>query len=43
VVVRIRDRQGNLKIPDRDIVVRLITELGEKEGYGAEANEVGMR
>lgn len=40
VVVRIKDRQGNMKVPERMIQVRVITDDGVLEGSGDEAKGI---
>ena len=38
-----QSRQGQLKVPEREIVVRLITAQGEKEATGPEAKGITIQ
>ena len=42
MLVKIEQRTGNLKVPDRNIQVRLITADGVLEASGAEAKEIRL-
>ena len=43
VKVRVRSREGQWKVPEREIVVRLITAAGEKEATGSEAEGITIQ
>lgn len=43
VVVRVQARSGKLEIAERNVIVRVITEDGEKEGSGAESKSVAVQ